>query len=173
MTLEIFRIKLTDEIKSLLRDKSLLGDLPEIQALAKNVLNETANYSIDSLRSFVPVDTFELRGRSLADGMIRKRFINQYAVSVYVTDDIHKGRYNNPTAASLLAKILNRGTNERGKSMFRSHDAAAITSISTISQRVGGISTTPRRGDTTAGWIEQAERDFESKLPGLLTELSK
>lgn len=147
MPLNLHKIKLDTKSRQLLGNQNKFPDLRRVfREIATDAVDAAADYGLVVAKSLVPIDTFELRGTNLDNGMIRKGKQSNYSVSVYVTDDAHTGN-GHTQPASTLAKILDKGVNEKGRQMLRTQNSAAIDAIITLARR------TP-----TKGWIQLSNK---------------
>lgn len=148
MPLDLHKITLSSESRKLINNKKLPDLSRALKQVAQDAIEAAGDYGLMTAKSLVPIDTLELRGKNLKDGMIRKSKVTSYTVRVFVTDDRHVGN-GHPQSASNLAKILDSGINEQGREMHRSRNSAAIQDIISLA-----------RGAPTRGWIGLSDRFF-------------
>lgn len=150
MTLPLFNVRLDSRSTQLLADLQKVPAVQrEVRKIARNAILEAADFAVMGAKSAVPVDTFELRGTDLDNGMIQKTpvSLSRLTCMVYVSNTTHYGRRNHPKSASSLALLLDSGKSENGRDMKRTKNSAAINKFGTR-----------RKGSPTAGWIGQAQK---------------
>lgn len=145
MPLNIHRIRLVKG-SDLLGTSNRFPDLRRVfREVATDAVDAAADYGLITAKSIVPIDTGELRGTNLDNGMIRKNQQANYTASVFVTNDIHTGR-GTPQPANRLAAILDSGINEKGATMRRTQNSANILDVISIA-----------KGSPTKNWISIAD----------------
>lgn len=153
MPLNLHNIQLDPQSLNLLNGNNRFPDLRRVfNRVALDALDIASDYGLAATKSIVPVDTRELRGQTLVDGMIRKSTVTNYTVRVFVTDDAHTGKGHTQSASS-LARILNNGVNEKGRRMLRTQNSLSLLGIATVAAR-----------RPTAGWISVSDSLFTSGI---------
>lgn len=143
---KLHKVKLDPKSRKYVTNKTFPGLSGALMWLAEDAIDAASDYGLMASKSLVPIDTFELRGLNLKDGMIRKTLgPNKLSAEIFVTNDPHTGR-GTTQAASKLARTLNSGINEQGKTMHRSQNSAAIQNIVSL-----------MKGSPTKGWITKSD----------------
>lgn len=147
MSLNLFNITLNSNSRELFssQDNPFPALRRVFKEIAKDAVDEAANYALAGAKSLVPIDTSELRGSALDDGQIIKKKSTVFAAKVYVVRDTHRGN-GTPQAANRLAERLNSGINERGREMHRTQDSLTMLDFISIAAR-----------SPTKNWIRYTE----------------
>ena len=96
-------ITIIDSIRSKLSELT-----PDIERIRDKALVVASTYALKVVKSYTPIDTFDLRGYGVDDGMIKTNPIDAFNSSVVVTNDPHTSRLTGEThtAAELFIALL-------------------------------------------------------------------
>lgn len=160
MPLNLFNVRLDPNSRQLFSTQNRFPDLRRVfREIAREGVDEAANYCLAGAKSIVPIDTSELRGTSLDDGQIRKSNSTSYTARVFVTNDTHTGN-GHPQAANKLASLLDSGYNEQHRFMHRTQNSLTMLDFISIAA-----------GSPTKNWIKYTEMQVNGGIQRYLNNI--
>lgn len=159
--MDVFHVVATQQTHDIVDQLSLLGYDKEIKAIVAEVVNDVADYCLAGLKSNTPIETFQMRGNSLADGACKKSNVSNYYANVEIAPDAHTNpRRKGVFPADYIAEILDEGFNTRyvngprGGKFHRTQNSKPIFSNFYTHQQ----------GSELKDWIRVAQNEVSSSV---------